>query len=89
MNLETVLTFWEAYFIENDRLFFFHFIVATLHHFKSKLLTIDPSFLPQSLTGITIDKPQDLRSIYLKYACFNNIFTRALTLRSNTPNSFA
>lgn len=64
MNLETVFTFWEAYFIENDRFFFLYFIVATLQHFKNKLFSIDPSFLPQSLTGITIDKVEDLKSIY-------------------------
>jgi hypothetical protein len=67
MNLEIVFTYWEAYFIENDRFFFFYFIVATLQHFKQKLLSIDPSFLPQTLTGITIDKIDDLKSIYSRY----------------------
>jgi hypothetical protein len=67
MTIEIVLLFWEAYFIESDRYFILYVVVAVLIHHRELLLNADQSLLPQTLTGINIEKKETIKQIFKLY----------------------
>ena len=61
LSLEIVYLFWEIYILEDDRLLFFFISLALLVYNKEKILNDDPSFLPQTLTTLTIKNVEELK----------------------------
>ena len=55
-----LLLLWDAYLIENDVYFIFFICLALLDINKSKILGTDSSLVPQTLTTLSIDKPEEL-----------------------------
>ncbi|CAK61993.1 unnamed protein product (macronuclear) [Paramecium tetraurelia] len=77
MSLECTYLLWEMLYIKKDQLMIYYFVIAVLIFFREKLLSIDSSLLPQTLSGIYIDNVEILKNIYKK----------AVDLKLNTPSS--
>ncbi|CAD8120628.1 unnamed protein product [Paramecium sonneborni] len=77
MSLECTYLLWEMLYIKKDQLMIYFFVVAVLIYFRQKLLSIDSSLLPQTLSGIYIDNVEIVKNIYKK----------AVDLKLNTPQS--
>ncbi|CAK65326.1 unnamed protein product (macronuclear) [Paramecium tetraurelia] len=77
MSLECTYLLWEMLYIKKDQLMIYFFVIAVLIYFRQKLLSIDSSLLPQTLSGIYIDNVETVKNIYKK----------AVDLKLNTPSS--
>ncbi|KAM3135450.1 hypothetical protein pb186bvf_012469 [Paramecium bursaria] len=77
MSIDCTLLLWESLFTKRDQLLVYFLVISILITYRQKLLSIDVSFLPQTLTGIYIDQVSDLKKI----------FHKAIDLKLNTPQS--
>lgn len=64
VELDIVYYLWDLFLIENDQLLILYISLALLIQSKKKIMSVEFSALPQTLSSLKIENLQDLKEIY-------------------------